>query len=118
MLIDLTSARTGDLQRDTSLQQKAWFDAMIATQARFETTRIVAAGDGTYAAVGTLTLRGQTRPVTLPFRLERTGNAARAVGHVDLVRTEFGIGQGVWATDQWVALAVGVDIDLVATRAP
>lgn len=118
VLVDLTSARTGDLQRDTSLQQKDWFDAINATQARYETTRIVATGNGAYEAAGTLTIRGRTRPVTLPFRLDLTGNAAHAAGHVDLVRTDFGIGQGPWASGEWVALAVGVDIDLVAVRAP
>lgn len=54
---------------------------MIATQARDGATRIVATGNGACEALGTPTIRGRTRP----FRLDRTGNAAHAVGHADLV---------------------------------
>jgi hypothetical protein len=31
---------------------------------------------------------------------------ARATGHLDLVRTDFGVGQGPWTSGQWVALEV------------
>lgn len=112
--IDLTSAETGDAQRDTALPQAEWFDTKANAQARFEATRFVAKGGETYEAVGTLTIRGVRRDAVLPFRLTRDGPNARAVGHLDLVRTQFGIGQGPWASGQWVALEVGVDIDVTA----
>ena len=51
----------------------------------------------------------------LPFTLTIAGNTAHAVGKVPLVRTAFGVGQGAWATAEYVALEVNVDIDLVAT---
>jgi polyisoprenoid-binding protein YceI len=59
-----------------------------------------------------------TRPLTLPFHLALEGPQAHATGHVGLVRTDFGVGQGAWASGQWVALEVGVDIELVATAKP
>lgn len=118
VLVDLASARTGDAQRDEALPQKDWFDAEAASQARFEATRFVAEGDGTYGAVGTLTIRGVTRDVTLPFRLSVDGVQAHVTGHTSLVRTDFGVGQGPWSSGQWVALDVGVDVDLVATAMP
>lgn len=118
VLVDLASARTGDVQRDEALPQKDWFDAKSASQARFEATRFVAKGDGAYEAVGTLTIRGAARDVTLPFRLSVDGARARATGHTSLVRTDFGVGQGPWASGQWVAIEVGVDVDLVATAMP
>ena len=37
--------------------------------------------------------------------------------HAALVRGAFGVGQGPWASGQWVGLDVGVDVDIVATRA-
>ncbi|GJE59410.1 YceI family protein [Methylobacterium trifolii] len=115
VLIDLTSAKTGDVQRDEAMPQKDWFDVKAEATARFEASRFVAKGDGRYDAVGTLTIRGRSKPVTLPFRLGLDGGHAHAVGHLDLVRTEFGVGQGPWASGQWVALEVGVDVDLVAS---
>ena len=114
--IDLASAETGDDQRDTSLPQAEWFDVKATPQARFEATRFVAKDGDAYEAVGSLTIRGIRRDAVLPFRLTRTGATARAVGHLDLVRTQFGVGQGPWASGQWVALEVGVDIDLAATE--
>ena len=118
VLIDLASARTGDAQRDEALPQKDWFDVGKSPQARYEATRFVDKGKGNYEAVGTLEIRGTTRDAVLPFHLETAGDQAHAKGHLDLVRTSFGVGQGAWATGQWVALEVGVDVDLKATRVP
>lgn len=118
VLIDLASAKIGDVQRDEALPQKDWFDVRSDAKARFEATRFVDRGNGRYDAVGTLTIRGKSKRVTLPFRLSLDGGQARAVGHLDLVRTEFGVGQGPWASGQWVALGVGVDVELVASTKP
>ena len=118
MLVDLASARTGDVQRDEALPQKDWFDAKSGSQARFEATRFVDKGRGDYDAVGTLTIRGASRPLMLPFHLTLDKGQAHAVGHVGLVRTDFGVGQGPWASGQWVALEVGNDVDLVAATKP
>ena len=114
VLIDLSSARTGDVQRDEALPQKDWFDVKSASQARFEASRFVGKGGGDYEAVGTLTIRGVSWPLALPFHLSLDQGQAHATGHVGLVRTAFGVGQGAWASGQWVGLDVGVDIDLVA----
>lgn len=114
--IDLSSAETGDVQRDEALPQADWFAAKTTPQARFEAVRFVPKGGDAYEAVGRLTIRGIARDATLPFRLALAGDGARATGHLDLVRTDFGVGQGPWASGQWVALEVGVDVDLVANR--
>jgi polyisoprenoid-binding protein YceI len=114
--IDLASARTGDTQRDGALPQAEWFDVKAFPQASFEATGFVAKGGDAYEAPGKLTIRGIGKDVVLPFTLAVTGDKAAAKGHLSLVRTGFGIGQGVWATGEWVALDVGVDVDLVATK--
>jgi polyisoprenoid-binding protein YceI len=114
--VDLASATTNDKQRDATLPGKDWFDAAQFPAAKFETSAIRRKGADDYEAVGTLTLRGVTKPLTLPFTLEMNGTSAHAKGHAELIRSAFGIGQGPWTTDQWVALNVGVDIDVTATR--
>ncbi len=115
--VDLGSAATGDTQRDTALPGKDWFDVAQFPVARFITTSIQHKGGNTYVAAGNLMLHGVTRQVVLPFTLTISGDTAHAKGHAQLVRNAFGVGQGAWATGQWVALEVGVDIDIVATRA-
>lgn len=114
--IDLTSAKTGDTQRDTALPQAEWFDVKAFPKASFEATGFTSKGGDAYEAPGKLTIRGIGKDVVLPFTLAITGDKATAKGHLSLVRTSFGVGQGVWATGEWVGLDVGVDVDLVATK--
>ncbi|WP_210254951.1 YceI family protein [Methylocapsa sp. S129] len=114
--VDVASATTDDKQRDATLPGKDWFDAAQFPTAKFETSAIRRKGKDDYEAMGTLTLRGVTQPLTLPFTLETNGTSAHAKGHAELIRSAFGIGQGPWTTDQWVALSVGIDIDVIATR--
>ncbi len=115
ILIDLSSATTGDTQRDTALPQADWFDTAAFPQAHFAASHFSAKGGAAYEASGVLTIRGISQPVTLPFTLTLAGATAHATGHADLIRTKFGVGQGDWASDQFVALQVGVDVDIAAT---
>ena len=115
--VDLASAATGDTQRDTALPGDDWFDVDHFPQATFVSRTIHKRPDGSYEAIGDLTLRGVTQPLTLPFTLDIKGDTAHAKGHAVLVRTAFGVGQGQWATGDYVALEVGIDVDIVATRA-
>ncbi|MBC7157593.1 MAG: YceI family protein, partial [Rhodobacteraceae bacterium] len=55
---------------------------------------LVALPGGGHEARGTLTLKGQAVPVTLPFTLEIAGGTATAAGSVTLDRRAFGIGAG------------------------
>src|ERR1700757_342246 len=114
--IDLASAGTGDPQRDTALPGKDWFSIAQFPQATFEATTIRAEGPDQYQAIGQLTLRGASKPLILPFKLEIRGTSAHATGRVEISRGEFGVGQGPWASGQWVSLAVNVDIDIYATQ--
>lgn len=114
--IDIASAATGDRQRDGAMPGRDWFDVKGFPNAVFEATRFAAKGGNAYEAIGTLTIRGVSRPETLPFTLEIDGDVAHARGHLDLIRSAFGVGQGPWASGQWVALAVGVDVDLSAHK--
>jgi polyisoprenoid-binding protein YceI len=114
--IDIASAATGDRQRDAALSAKEWFDAAGFPQARFESRQVKKTASG-YEASGDLTLRGVTKPIVLPFTLEIEGRKAHAKGHVSLKRDLFGVGQGEWASGDWVGLDVAVDFDLTAERA-
>ena len=118
VLVDTGSAATGDPQRDEALPGEDWFAAAKFPQAKFEASGFKALGGDRYEAAGTLTIRDAHVPVTLPFTLTTTGDTAHAVGHAQLLRSAFGVGQGAWATDEYVAFEVGVDIDLTATRTP
>lgn len=112
--IDMTSAATGQRERDEALPQPEWFDVKNFPEARFEAKGLRATSPGTFEAPGQITIRGVSKPLLLPFTFHRDGDTARATGQVVLVRSDFGIGQGPWASDQWVGTKVTVNFDLVA----
>jgi polyisoprenoid-binding protein YceI len=116
--VDMTSAATGDSQRDEALPGEDWFDVSKFPKATFEASGLTPKGGDAFEAPGKLAIRGIGKDVTLPFTLKVDGDTAHAVGKVNLVRTAFGVGQGSWASDQYVAFEVNVDIDLTAKRQP
>ncbi len=115
--IDLDSAETGDRQRDTALPGHDWFDVAQYPRATFSSTDIHRKDGNAYEAVGTLNLRGVSRPVTLSFTLSVEGTKMHVQGHTRLLRSVFGIGQGPWTTGQWVALEVDVNFDITGNNA-
>ena len=115
--IDLASAVTGDGARDESLPSSDWFDVRRHPRAVFTSRAITAAGPGRYVATGDLTLRGVTRPVSLPFTLAITGDTAKMTGTTTLDRTAFGVGQGQWKSLDAVPAKVSVTVALTAKRA-
>lgn len=117
--IDLTSVATGDRQRDAALPSRDWFNVKTTPAASFTTDTITAARDGLgYVATGRLTLRGVERPIDLRFDVTIDGDTATATGEATIVRTDYGVGQGEFATDEWVGLDVTVDISISAVQRP
>lgn len=114
---DMTSAVTGDSGRDEALPQDEWFAAGKFPKATFAAGTFKALGGNRYQAVGTLTMRGVTKPLTLPFTLVITGGVARMNASVGLNRLAFGVGQGEWKTTEVVPGTVTVNISLTARRA-
>jgi len=113
--VDMTSAKTGDDQRDASLPSGDWFDAATHPKAVFTATRFEKAGADRYVAHGTLDLRGVKKPVDLPFRLKIVGDKAQASGETSLDRTLFGVGQGEFTATDQVPAKVAVRVQLNAT---
>jgi polyisoprenoid-binding protein YceI len=114
---DMTSAVTGDSGRDDALPQDDWFAAGRFPKATFTAKSFMALGGNRYQAVGDLTIRGVTKPLTLPFTLVITGGVAKMNASVGLNRLAFGVGQGEWKTTEVVPGTVTVNISLTARRA-
>ncbi|MEX0364609.1 MAG: cytochrome b/b6 domain-containing protein [Ruegeria sp.] len=79
------------------------------------TADIVPITDG-YEAQGTLTIKGQSMPITLPFGLSIDGDTASMTGGLTLDRRSFNIGETM-ADESSLAFAVDVNVNLTATRA-
>jgi polyisoprenoid-binding protein YceI len=82
-------------------------------EARF-TSEEIRAVEGGYEAVGTLTIKGESNPLTLPFTLTVDGDRATAEGLFVLNRAAFGVGGGDWGD---VGPSVSVTVHIEADRA-
>jgi len=114
--IDMSSAKTGDAQRDASLPTADWFDAAGHPKAVFAATRFEKKGADRYVAHGKLSLRGVTKPLDLPFRLTIAGDKAKMSGDAGVDRVAFGVGQGEFAATDQIPGKVAVHVQLTATR--
>jgi cytochrome b561/polyisoprenoid-binding protein YceI len=111
--IQTGSITTGQGQPDDALPGDDWFAVRSFPTATFNASKFRRAGNG-FEATGTLMIKGQTRPITLPFTLDITGDTARMRGSVTIDRIAYGIG---WPTVDDVPAEVTVKIDLTAKRA-
>lgn len=114
--IDMGSAKTGDAQRDASLPAPDWFDSASHPNAVFTASRFTQSGEGRYVAHGSLTLRGVTKPLDLPFQLKIEGANATMSARASLDRIAFGVGQGEFAATDQIPAKVGIRVQLRAQR--
>lgn len=109
--IDTTSLTLGSVTDQAKGAE--FFDIATHPQALF-TADILPAATG-YEAKGTLTLRGVTVPVTLPFTLQITGDTATMQGSLTLDRRAFGMGAS-YGDESSVGFGVEVTVELTAQR--
>lgn len=113
--VETASIDTQDAERDEILRGPEFFWAGRHPQARYHAARFERAGGG-WRAIGDLTIRGVTRSVPVTFTLTQAGAATLMKGSASLDRLDFGLGQGEWASTEWVGDAVEVRFEL--TLAP
>jgi len=96
--IDVASVDTASSERDDALKGDDFFDGKKFPQAHFVTTSFAKGADGAVTAQGTLTIRDQTKPVTLKVKFAATGDKATLDVDATLKRLDFGLGAGKdWA---------------------
>lgn len=113
--VDLASADTDSADRDEALMGREWFHTGRFPRATYVTTGFTRTGESRYEAEGELTLKGNTRPVTLDLTWQETPAGARLEGGTTLRRTRFDVGTGDWTTGKTIGLDVEVSFDLRLT---
>lgn len=115
--IDLGSASAGNAFYDTTLREPDWFDSARVAKASFKATRFTSQGGNSYTAEGTLTLRGKSVPVSLPFRLDINGDRAEVTGGLIVERLQWDIGRASDEGSEYVENNVSVEINVTASKA-
>jgi polyisoprenoid-binding protein YceI len=111
--VDVASIDTQDPERDEILRGPDFFWVEKYPQALYHAGRFERAGAG-WRAPGELTIRGVKKPVPVTFTIApaaATGPAAMK-GSAGLNRLAFGLGQGEWASTEWIGDAVEVRFEL------
>ena len=111
--IPLATASTGNSDYDGEMRGVAFFDAARFPQARYTATKFRALGGNRYAADGTLSLRGISKPVTLEFTWS-PGARPVLTGKATVKRLEFGVGgEGDWADTSLLPNEIAVSTKVV-----
>ncbi|MGJ3232229.1 MAG: YceI family protein [Oceanicaulis sp.] len=112
-VVDTSSFALSNSQYRQSLASGDGLAIEAHPQARF-VSEDIRATDAGYEAVGELTIKSETRPLTLPFTLTIDGDRAVADGSFTLDRANFGVGSGGWSD---VGPSVTVTVHIEADRA-
>jgi polyisoprenoid-binding protein YceI len=90
LTVDLASVDTDNRLRDDHLRSSDFLDVERHPTARF-VTESVTPGEPRWTVTGRLTIRGVSRPVTLPVSVRRSDDGLRVSGELVISRREFGI---------------------------
>lgn len=115
--IPMATATTRNADYDGEMRGAAFFDAAKFPQARFVAGKFRALGGNRYAADGTLTLRGASKPVTLTFEWTPGANPV-LFGRAAVQRLDFAVGGGQWADTKLLPNAIAVSTRVVFKPAP
>lgn len=110
--VDLSSADTGDSERDVLLPDQEFFNVAAHPKARFVTSKFRQSGDKVIAE-GTLSMKGISNPVELEVSF--TANATGGILDVEAIlnRLEFQIGTGDYADTSTIGDEVRVRAHLL-----
>ena len=114
--VDMTSASTGDSDRDQALPGADFFNAMAYPTAHFVSTGFRRLGGQRVIADGTLSLRGVSKPLSLEVTFTPQGTGATLDVSGTLNRLDYGVGGGEYADTSVIGATVKVTAHL--TLAP
>ena len=114
--VDTASVFSGEDQRDETMKSDDWFSTATFATATFKADRFRRTGTDHYLASGTLTIKGVTLPISLPFTLKVKGDKAAMQGTATVDRTAYKIGLGDYAGTDEIPAGVRVDVAIDAAR--
>jgi polyisoprenoid-binding protein YceI len=110
--IPLATVTTRNADYDGELRGLSFFNSKQFPQARYTATKFRSLGGNKYAADGSLTLRGATKPVTLTFAWA-PGAKPVLTGSAVVKRLDFGVGSGDWADTSLIPNEIKVTTKVV-----
>jgi len=113
--LDLGSIDVGSDEGNDEVVGKQWFNTKVFPRASFATSSIRSLGSNRYEISGPLTIKGRTKIVTAPATVTIQGKSASFDGSFVILRSDFNIGEGPWASFDTVANVVQIKFHLLAS---
>jgi polyisoprenoid-binding protein YceI len=113
--LDLGSIDVGSDEGNDEVVGKQWFNTKAFPKASFATSSIRSLGSNHYEISGPLTIKGRTKIVTAPATIIIQGKNASFDGSFVILRSDFNIGEGPWASFDTVANVVQIKFHLLAS---
>lgn len=114
--VPLVSVDSGNEEANAELVKPEWLSAQAHPAARFVTTGVKPLEAGRYQVDGELTIKGVTKPVTMPVTFKEEGGKGHFEGGFAFKRTDFGVGEGPWGDTSIVADEVSITFHVVAAQ--
>ncbi len=111
--IPLAKTEAGSKDRNATLPEKVWFSIKKYPLATFEADAFEKMEGDQFVAKGTLTIKGVSKPFSLPFSL-KIDDTAVMKSSVKLNRTDWNIGESPWDTDEWISRDIELTIQVTA----
>lgn len=89
--VEVATLKTGIDKRDKDLMSEKYFNEAKYKLIEIKSTKLYKKGDQ-YAGMFSITIKGVTKQVEIPFRFNRHGNEAAFTGSFPLNRRDFGVG--------------------------
>lgn len=112
--IKTASAKTGTATYDSTLPKGEWFNIEKMPEAVFESSSIKSLGDNKYESDGTLTIKGISQKIKLPFALTIKDKHALMTSETTLDRLLYDIGKSSDPKGEWVSKDIAVSIRVEA----
>ena len=110
--IPLASAKSGNADRDSTLQGSDFFNVAKFAQAKYTATKFRSLGNNQYVAEGTLNLRGVSKSVPLTFTWKQ-GAKPVLDGKATVKRLDFGVGAGDWSDTATIPNEVAISTKVI-----
>lgn len=90
--ITASTIKTGIEMRDRHLKRSEYFDVLKYPEIKLKSNTIVLVSDNNYLANCTLTIKGISKEVSLPFTFINNGKTAIFKGSLNIKRLDFNVG--------------------------
>lgn len=112
--VPLSSIDAGYAEANSELEKEEWLALNAHPVASFASKKVEDLGGGQYQVTGDLSIKGNTREITVPFTFKEEGEAGVFDGSFGFQRSEFAVGEGEWKDVSIVADEIEIRFHIVA----